>query len=118
MSTRYTSLIGLRPEMAEEYLRLHRDVPEAVERRLRDSNVRDLRIFHRELAEGKQILVMTYDYVGTDHAADMRLVAEDPATQEWWKLTDPCQYPLVDPAGGEWWAATTEVCRLVAPGAF
>lgn len=115
MSRRYAFVIGLRPEKADEYLRLHEAVPQPIADRLYQSNVRDFRIFHRTLDDGSQILVMTYDYVGSDHDADMRLVAEDPATQEWWKLTAPCQLPLVVPTEGAWWAEMREVCTLTEP---
>jgi L-rhamnose mutarotase len=41
----------------------------------------------------------------------MAKMAADPATQEWWKLTDPCQQSLADRAPDEWWADMKEVCH-------
>lgn len=31
-----------------------------------------------------------FDYTGSDYEADMQKMAQDPVTQEWWKLTKPC----------------------------
>jgi L-rhamnose mutarotase len=53
-----------------------------------------------------------YEYVGADHAADQASIAADPATQEWWKLTDPCQEPLTDAGEGAWWAPMRQVWHL------
>jgi L-rhamnose mutarotase len=39
----------------------------------------------------------------------MARMAADPVTQQWWKLTDPCQEPLESRAEGEWWAQMEEV---------
>jgi len=39
-------------------------------------------------------------------------MSEDPITQEWWKLTDPCQIPLDDRMPGEWWAKMEEVFHV------
>jgi len=36
-------------------------------------------------------------------------MADDPATQEWWLLTGPCQQPVDDAAPGEWWASMEQV---------
>ena len=53
-----------------------------------------------------------YEYVGTDYEKDMARMAADPTTQEWWKLTDPCQIPLESRREGEWWAEMEEVFHL------
>jgi L-rhamnose mutarotase len=36
---------------------------------------------------------------------DMLRMAEDPKTEEWWKVTDPCQEPIDDRQEGEGWAS-------------
>ncbi|WP_082212076.1 L-rhamnose mutarotase [Parabacteroides timonensis] len=48
-------------------------------------------------------------FVGDDYEKDMQRMAADPTTQEWWKLTDPCQQAIENRASGEWWAAMEEV---------
>jgi L-rhamnose mutarotase len=50
-----------------------------------------------------------FEYVGDDFAADMKKMAEDPKTREWWTYTDPMQEPLAERAPGEWWATMKEV---------
>jgi L-rhamnose mutarotase len=109
--TRYASIIRLKPEMREEYMRLHEAVWPEVYARLTASNITNFSIFHREFPSGEQYLFMYYEYIGTDHAADSQAIADDPITQEWWKLTDPCQELLENRAPGEKWATMTEVCH-------
>ncbi|MFD8462403.1 L-rhamnose mutarotase [Streptomyces antimycoticus] len=79
-------VVGVRPEKREQYLAPHRTVWPSVERKLTECNVRDYSIFICG-----DILFAYYEYVGEDHEADMRRIADDPATQEWWTHTDPCQ---------------------------
>jgi L-rhamnose mutarotase len=107
---RYGMVIRVKPEKLEEYLRLHREVWPEVYNQLHRSNYRNFTIFHRELPDG-HYLFMSYEYIGTDHEADTAKIAQDPKTQEWWKLTDPCQEPIGNAAPGEWWAPMEEVCH-------
>ncbi|MFE7871494.1 L-rhamnose mutarotase [Micromonospora humida] len=103
----YGWLIRLRPEHRETYLRLHAAVWPDVERTLRAANIRNYSIFlHGDLLFGY------YEYVGEDHDADQRRIADDPRTQEWWTLTDPCQESVAEPASGHWWAPMREVWHL------
>ncbi len=46
-----------------------------------------------------------FEYTGDDFAADMRKMAEDSTTQEWWKETMPCQVPLPSRKPGEQWSS-------------
>lgn len=100
---RYASIVGLRPEKLEEYVRLHREVWPSVLERIRLCNIRNYSIFYRD-----GLLFSYFEYHGNDYAADMAAMAADPATQEWWKLTDPCQKPLETAAPGQWWAPAEE----------
>lgn len=99
-------MIGLRPEKVAEYKALHAAVWPAVLARISASNIRNYTIF---LREPENILFGTWDYHGSDFAADMAAIAADPVTQDWWRLTDPCQEPLPSRASGEWWAMMEEV---------
>lgn len=104
---RFGSVIRLRPERRDEYLRLHEQVWPEVEQALRRANVRNYTIFlHGDLLFGY------YEYVGTDHDADQARIAADPATKRWWELTDPCQESLAEPGSGQWWAPMREVWHL------
>ena len=109
---RYGSIVGVREEKIEEYNRLHADVWPDVLDRIHRSNIRNYSIFLRKLPDGKHYLFSYFEYVGSDFAADMAAMAADPRTQEWWKITDPCQEPLPDRAEGEWWAAAAEVFHV------
>lgn len=109
---RYGLVIGLREEKIEEYNRLHADVWPDVLDRIHRSNIRNYSIFLRKLPDGNHYLFSYFEYVGSDFAADMAAMAADPRTQEWWKITDPCQEPLPDRAEGEWWAAAEEVFHV------
>jgi len=101
---RHGSVVRLRPEKEAEYLRLHAEVwPEVLEQ-IRRSGITNYSIF---LRDGR--LFSYYEYVGSDHAADMESMAADPRTQEWWALTAPCQEPVETAAPEELWAPLVEV---------
>jgi len=100
---RYGSLIKLRPEKLDEYKELHANAwPEVLEM-IRKCNIRNYSIYFKD-----GFLFSYFEYVGDDYAADMALMAVDPKTQEWWKLTDPCQEPIETRKDGEWWASMEE----------
>ena len=104
---RYGMVIGVKPELEEEYRAAHRAVPPEVLRMIRDCNIRNYSIFLRN-----SVLYSYFEYVGTDFPADMARMAADPATQEWWRQVGPMQQPFADRASGEWWAAMEEVFHL------
>ena len=97
-------LIRLKPAYRERYIVLHKHpFPEVLEQ-IRASNIRNYSIF---LAEHR--LFSFFEYVGSDFAADMAAMAEDPATQDWWTLTDPMQESLLPADADERWATMTEL---------
>jgi L-rhamnose mutarotase len=108
---RYGSSIGLRPDLREEYLRLHRAVWPEVESALWAGNVRNYTIFRH----GDRLFGY-YEYIGDDHALDQARIAADPATQRWWQLTDPCQERLPGTPDGQQWLPLTEVWHLSGGG--
>jgi L-rhamnose mutarotase len=99
-------MIGIKPNMIDEYKRLHAAAWPAVLNQIRNSNIRNYTIF---LREPENVLFGCWEYHGTDFAADMAAMAQDPETQAWWKHTDPCQTPLASRAAGEQWAMMEEV---------
>lgn len=99
-------VIGIRPDRIGEYKRLHAEVWPAVLERLEGCGIRNYTIF---LNEPENLLFGYWEYHGTDFAADMARMAEDPQTQEWWRLTDPCQRPLASRKDGEQWSFMEEV---------
>ena len=101
---RYGSVIRVKPEMLEEYKRLHANPWPEVLQMIEACNIRNYSIY---LKDG--FLFSYFEYIGEDFAADMAKMAADPVTQEWWKHTDPCQEPLATRQEGEWWASMEEV---------
>jgi L-rhamnose mutarotase len=97
-------VIGIRPEMVDEYRRLHAEVWPDVLEQIRRCHISNYSIFLRD-----GLLFGYLEYSGDDWAADMQRMAEDPVTQRWWELTDPCQQPVASAAPGEHWAPMDEV---------
>lgn len=103
---RMAMVIGIRPDRIDDYKRLHAAAwPEVLEQ-IRKSNIRNYTIF---LREPENLLFGYWEYHGTDFAADMARMAEDPKTREWWTHTDPCQSPLATRAEGEQWSMMEQV---------
>ena len=105
--TRHGQLIGVRPERLAEYTRYHAKVWPEILAMIRACNIRNYSIY---LKDG--LLFAYYEYVGTDHDADMAKMAADPRTQEWWAIMKPLQKPLDTRAPGEWWSEMQEVFHI------
>ncbi|GAB3921107.1 hypothetical protein GCM10011575_16620 [Microlunatus endophyticus] len=103
---RVAQIIRLKPEVIQEYKRIHAAVWPGVLEQIHGSGIRNYSIF---LREPENLLFAYFEYHGDDLAADMARMADDPTTQEWWKVTDPMQSPLETIAEGEWWAGAEEV---------
>jgi len=106
---RYASVIGLHPEKIDAYKQLHAAVWPEVLAKISECGIRNYSIFLRQLPDGNHYLFSYFEYVGDDFEADMKKMAGDPHTQDWWKVCQPCQNPLPDRAEGEWWSAMEEV---------
>ena len=104
--TRYGQVIALNPDKVAEYKRLHAAAWPDVLAMITACNIRNYTIF---LREPENLLFATFEYHGTDFAADMARMAADPVTQDWWSHCIPCQKPLETRATGEWWASMDEV---------
>lgn len=103
-AVRYGSIIGIRPEMIERYEELHRNVPSAVLRTISDCNIVNYSIFRY-----RDQLFGYFEYTGEDYEADMRKIAADPATQQWWAICGPMQVQTPDKVDGSWWTPIPEV---------
>jgi L-rhamnose mutarotase len=101
---RYGSTIRVKPEKIEEYKRLHAAVWPEVLATITTCNIRNYSIY----LIGDQLFAY-FEYIGVDFEADMKAMAADPATQRWWKVTEPCQEPVPAAKKGEWWAQMEEV---------
>jgi L-rhamnose mutarotase len=108
---RIAQTIRLRPERRREYLDLHAVVPPDVEAALLRAHVRNYSIFLRE-----DVLFAYFEYHGEDFDADMTAIGADPASREWWKLSDPCQEPWPDRGAGGQWSDLPEIWHLDESG--
>lgn len=99
-------VIGIKPEKIADYKRLHAAVWPEVLAQIAGSNIRNYSIF---LRQPENLLFGYWEYHGSDIAADLARMAQDPKTREWWTLTDPCQSPLASRDDGEQWAMMDEV---------
>lgn len=100
---RFGSVIKLKPEKLTEYKKLHANVWADVLSKIRECNIRNYSIFFKD-----GYLFSYFEYMGEDYEKDMKKMADDPKTQAWWKLTNPCQEPLETRKDGEWWASMEE----------
>jgi L-rhamnose mutarotase len=101
---RYGQIIGVKPEDIERYKEYHAEVWPEVLDMIRKCNIRNYTIFLKDFT-----LFAYFEYIGTDYAADMHKMAEDPKTQEWWSIMEPMQVPVPARKKGEWWADMEEV---------
>ncbi len=95
-------VIGIRPEMIEEYKRLHAEIWPEILQGITDANIRNYTIF---LRQPENLLFGTWEYHGDDFEADMAGIAETDVTKRWWALW----VPLESCAEGEHWAMMEEV---------
>ena len=108
----YAAAIELRPEMEQEYRRLHANVWPEVVAAIKKANIRNFNIFLAEI-EGKKYLVNFFEYTGDDAQKDFAALAEDPTTRDqWWPLTDACQKRLPGTPEGEQWKPIEMIMQL------
>ena len=101
---RFGQVIRVKAETFDEYVRYHADVWPDILNMIRECNIRNYSIFHKD-----GYLFAYMEYHGEDFAADMAKMAADPMTQKWWDIMMPMQEPLETRADGEWWANMDEV---------
>lgn len=103
---RQGQFIRLRPGAEQDYDRLHADVWPDVLSALSAAGLRNYSIFRH----GRDLFSYS-EYVGTDHAADMRRLGSLPEVQEWDAAMAELQEP--DPSGGPGrWTDLPEVFHL------
>ena len=98
------SVIGVKEEKIDEYVKLHAAVWPEVLDMIKKCNIRNYSIYYKD-----NLLFSYFEYVGDDFEADMAKMAADVTTQKWWDVCKPCQKPLATRAEGEWWADMEEV---------
>ena len=106
---RYGSVIEVKEEKLDEYVKLHADVWLDVLAMIKQCNIQNYSIYLRKLPDGKYYLFSYFEYTGEDFDVDMAKMAADSTTRKWWDVCKPCHNPLPDRAEGEWWASMEEV---------
>jgi L-rhamnose mutarotase len=100
MRQSFGAVVGIRPELIEPYCTLHANIwPDVVAGNHR-AGLRNQSIF---LLREKGLLFSYSEYVGTDRAADMARLAEDPVMRRWWSLCRPHQVPILPTDGPRRW---------------
>ncbi|GHO47352.1 L-rhamnose mutarotase [Ktedonospora formicarum] len=101
---RYGQVIRIKLDCIEEYERMHASVWPEVLATIHACNMRNYTIFRY-----KTWLFAYFEYVGDDFTADMKRMAQDPITQQWWSYTDPMQEPVEENTEGSWWTNMKDV---------
>lgn len=103
---RFGQTIHLKPEVTEEYKRLHVKIWPEIEQAIRESGITNYSIY---LKDG--VMFAYYEYTGPDdeYEARMEKLANAPRMQEWWGVTKAMQIPVANRKEGEWWADMEEV---------
>jgi L-rhamnose mutarotase len=98
-------VVGIKPEMIEQYKKLHADSNAGVRDLLTKYHMRNFNIFLQQI-DGKWYEFGYYEYDGNDFTADMAKLAEEPRNIEWLKVCDPMQIPL---PGAKGWTDMEQV---------
>ena len=101
---RYGMVVKIKPEKLDEYKKLHAAVWPEVLGMIKNCNIRNYSIYHKD-----GFLFSYFEYHGEDFEADMAKMAADPKTQDWWAVCKPLMIPLETRSEGEWWADMEEV---------
>ncbi len=109
---RFGAIVELRPEMEEEYRKLHAEVWPEVHAAIKRANIQNYTIFIAPIA-GKKYLFSYLEYVGDNLEKDFALLGEDPTTRDrWWPLTAACQKRLPATSEGEQWLPLEMVMHI------
>jgi len=104
---RIGEIIKIHPDMLEAYKYYHANPWPEINEMIKNCNIQNYSIFH-----WGEFLFAYYEYIGENFEEDMKKMAADPKTQEWWDLVKPLQNPFEERREGEWWAGMEEVYHL------
>ncbi len=104
---RFGMVIKVKPDKLAEYKKYHAHAWPEILAMIRKCGIRNYSIYFKD-----GYLFSYFEYVGKNFDADMKKMADDPKTQEWWAIMKPMQEPLPTRAEGEWWANMEEVFHV------
>lgn len=104
---RMGGVIKAKPEKIDYYKELHAAPWPEINAMIKKCNIRNYSIYFKD-----GYLFSYYEYTGEDFDADMKKMAADPKTQEWWGECIPCLTPLETRKEDELWASMEEVYHL------
>ena len=86
-------VVGIKPDVIDEYKRVHADGHAGVRDLLSKYHMHNFSIYLTEI-EGKWYEFGYYEYTGDDFEGDMAKLDKEPRNIEWLKMCDPMQIPL------------------------
>ena len=106
MVKRIGQVIGIKPEIIEEYKRIHVKIWDEIADAISEAGITNYSIFLKD-----NQLFAYFEYTGPDDEFEARMqkLAAAPRMREWWDITEAMQVPLETRAEGEWWANMEEV---------
>lgn len=106
MVKRFGQVIGIRPEVIDEYKRIHVKIWDEIAQAITEAGITNYSIFWKD-----NFLFAYFEYTGPENEFEERMkkLAAAPRMREWWDITEPMQVPLETRAPGEWWANMEEV---------
>lgn len=111
IAKRYGMVIGIQDDKIEEYKKLHAAAWPDVLKKIKECSIQNYSIYLGQIGN-RHYLFSYFEYTGNDFDADMKKMAADKTTQEWWKVCMPCQAPLDNRKEGEWWMNMEEVFHI------
>jgi len=104
---RFHQVVKVKPECLETYKKLHEHIWDGAAAMLRECHFTNYSIAYRD-----GLLFGYFEYTGSDYAADMAKMAEDPATQEWWRVCKPCLQRVESETESDCWANMEQIFYL------
>jgi len=106
MVKRIGQVIGIKPEIIEEYKRIHVKIWDEIADAISEAGITNYSIF---LKDNQLFAYLEYTGPDDEFEARMQKLAAAPRMREWWDITEAMQVPLETRADGEWWANMEEV---------
>ena len=100
-------VVGIKPEMIEQYKALHADSHPGVRDLLSKYHIQNFSIYLEQIGE-HWYEFGHYEYTGDDYDGDMAQLAREPRNVEWLEMCDPMQVPLPGTEG--WKVMEPELC--------